>query len=274
MNLYYLGAILLIISMPTIEIEGAKFQPIMMKGNFKSCLKGICHLVEEIFFVENECFNKRQELGIFYYLKGLLHVAQLNRNYEISKTDCTISADDLLNSENDHFNEFIDDQYKIVYLCILVVEKILICLLGYFVFKYKKLLLIQEKPGEIVENTKNNTHLEIIKEHHSLQPSAPPMPKNTDYQDVEKKISETTASLLSSTRISNSISDIYPSFTSSSVNESQTKVMSCSCHATELVCTNCSCVRNKRPCNFNCHISKNKTKRQQPVAFRCINKFN
>jgi len=247
------------------KLEASPFQPSMMKGNFKSCLEGICHLVSEIYFIENECFNKSRELGVYYYLNKILHIAQLTGEYEIIRTNCTMSADDEIKIDKLGLLNFFNDQYDIVYLIILAAAKITIGVLCFLLCKNRRgsnKIISPKRTNEINwQPIRNNTS----KHQRSLEPSAPPMPKNEEFIfDIqERTIPETRGSVLTST----CVSEIYPSFSKSYVNQT-----SCSCHATEKVCINCSCVRNKRACNVECHIPRNAKKPSR--AFKCVNKYN
>ncbi len=266
------------------KIEAAPNHVSMLKGVFKSCLKGICHLVSEVYFIENECFNNQKELGIYYYLNNLLHIAQLTGEYEIIDTNCTMSADDELKIDDIGLYNFINDRYDIAYLIIIAAAKIIIVVLCLLLYKYRKRLAHSKKKttNQIIDcgltQMTADTHLQTIQER--TQPTAPPPPNNMTFvhEAAEITIPETRGSLLSSTCMGYP-TEIYPSFSSisSTIYNSQTRITSCTCHATEVVCTNCSCVRNKRPCNSLCHIpnkNANKSKRQTPIAFKCGNKFN
>jgi len=273
MNLF-----ILCILLAAIKLDASPYHPSMMKGEFKSCLQGVCHLVSDIFFIVNECFTNNQELGIYYYLKNIVHVAQLNGDYEIIDTNCTMSAEDERKTDDIGLYNFINDRYDIVYLILLASAKIIIGVLCFLICKKRTRSVTRmgqlksqsnSRPLKPMESDKN---LQPIREAYSLTPTAPPLPQDVYVFDApERTIAETRGSMLASTRMSYN-SGIFPSFANSY--ESQTKSTSCSCHATELVCTNCSCVRNNRACNAECHISKAANKSKRPIAFKCINKYN
>ncbi len=105
------------------KIEAAPNHASMMKGVFKSCLKGICHLVSEVYFIEHEYFNNQKELGIYYYLKNLMHIALMTGEYEIIETNCTMSAADEIQIDYIGLYNFINDRYDIVYLIIIATAK-------------------------------------------------------------------------------------------------------------------------------------------------------
>ena len=275
---YLQSSFLFCLALSLIKLITSENRPSMMRGNFKSCLQRVCHLITDIFFVDNDCFNNNKELGIYYYLNDLLRVGQLNEKYEIISSNCTISSKDIMEIDNKDLYSFIDDRYKIVYLVALIVEKFIICFLCLLLIKNKKKLALLNKIDEKNDSYPDKplapeTHFQTIQEHYPMRPTAPPLPNESFALDViEKNKPETRGRLFSST-----ISEIYPNLsTSTAMNDTLSKSSSCKCHATALVCTNCSCVRNKRACNVNCHVpnkSRN-SKRQQPLEFRCINRFN
>jgi hypothetical protein len=255
-------------------LEASPYRPSMMKGSFNSCLEGICHLVSEIFFIENDCFNNNKELGIYYYLNKKLHIAQLTDEYKILKTNCTMSSEDEIKIDDLGLYNFINDPYDIVYLIIIAAAKIIIGVLCCLHCKKRKIVMTNKARDNILNH--NQERLQSAQERtqssqekaYSMLPSAPPMPTTDAFviEVQERTIPETRGSALTST----CVSDIYPSFTYSFANE--TKSSSCTCHATVNVCTNCSCVRNKRPCNAECHNPKNGKKIKR--TFKCVNKYN
>jgi hypothetical protein len=282
MHLFYISAIFML----NVNVNAAP--PHMMRGNFKSCLQGICHLISEVYFVDNDCFTNNSELGVYYYLNNRPHIAHLNGEYDILETNCTMSNEDATyNNDDIGLYNFINDRYDIVYLIILAAAKIVIGVLGYIVYRFRKRLAVRKENVKESEprNLRASTdiHFETIQEHHNrlltapmsqVQASAPPSENTAPANFFGQNIPETRSSFLSSTTI-RSQPELYPSF-ASTINNTGTGTKSCSCHATEQVCSNstCSCVKNNRACNIYCHIPSKSTKKRVAVSFQCINKYN
>ncbi len=105
-------------------------------GDFSRCLDGICDKVFELFFVSNPCFDSNEELGVSFFIKNKKYAGQLNGDYEILPTNCTIDTIEI--KEAIDLYNFINDKYDIVYLVLLAAAKITIGVLAYFLFKLTK----------------------------------------------------------------------------------------------------------------------------------------
>jgi len=114
-------------------------RPIIAKtitGDFTRCVNGICDKVFELFFVTNPCFELNEELGISFFIKNKKYAGQLNADYEILPTNCTIDSVEI--KEAIDFYNFINDKYDIVYLVCLAAAKITIGVLAFFLYKLTK----------------------------------------------------------------------------------------------------------------------------------------
>ncbi len=114
-------------------------RPIIAKtitGDFKRCVNGICDKVFELFFVTNPCFELNEELGISFFIKNKKYAGQLNADYEILSTNCTIESAEI--KEAIDFYNFVNDKYDIVYLVLLAAAKITIGVLAFFLLKFTK----------------------------------------------------------------------------------------------------------------------------------------
>ncbi len=116
-----------------------------MKGEFKRCLNGVCHKVFELLFEHNPCFEYKNEVGVSFFINEQKYAGQLNEEYDILDTNCTIDAVDRTTDAIGLYN-FINDKYDKVYFVLLAAAKIIIGILAFFLFKISK-------------RTKSNYHL-------------------------------------------------------------------------------------------------------------------
>lgn len=66
-----------------------------MQGQFKKFLVGICQMIQELYILKNDCFTKNREAGVYYFLKGILHIAKLHpTTFDIEPTKCTMSPEE------------------------------------------------------------------------------------------------------------------------------------------------------------------------------------
>ncbi len=221
MYLFYL-TFLLSLPFAAENLEVSSFKPSMMEGNFRSCLKGICREVSKVHFIENQCFRNNKELGIYYFVNDLLHLGQLNTEYEILETNCTVSEKDIIKTDDIGLYNLINDRYDIAYLVTLLAAKIIIVVLACILYKNKPKIKIDKKhsiagmPFRPVtlpfRQPTFDTKLSTIQEHYLSAPPFMPTNESHSYEPAtERTRSDTRASLLSSTHMP--ITEIYPSFT-------------------------------------------------------------